>query len=305
MHLAGGFIFLLLLILPDGALSASPAAVAGERWCRRRCGGLDVPYPFGFSGSCPILLACNESTSTAALLRPVNATIDQYSYAVTSFNSTNSTFVVSLPPACNRTVSDARRWLSGANYGVSSRTGMFLRGGCHGGTNATACSIPADVMSRLLRMAQCGGGNETASSLTCIASIPPEPAEAERGLGLFADWTKVEDPRCDNILTSAYGETREVVFSLEFAVAEMGWWVNGNCSSNHGAGAVGDAGAGRCEPNATCSDVKTPSGAWGHRCSCRYGMDGDGFAAGEGCFFPGESSISKAFERCSQFLPGG
>jgi hypothetical protein len=304
MHLAGGRLLLLLcvgvqflLILPYGALSASPAAAAtgGDERCRRKCGGLDVPYPFGFSGDCPILLACDEGNSTAALLRPTNGTsttMEPLSYAVVgkSFNSTASTFVVSLLPSCNRTVSDARLWLTGANYGVSSSTGLFVRG-CQNAKN-NSCSVPAEAMSSMLTTAKCGGGgggNGTASSpVTCIPTMSTE-ADMAKGVGLFAQWDKVEEPRCDNLLTSVYGETtNDGVFTLEIAVAEMGWWVNGNCS-NHSAAAADLVGL--CAANATCHDVRTPSGAWGHQCRCLEGMDGDGFAAGEGCHFPGESSL--------------
>uniref|UniRef100_A0A0E0JBY0 Protein kinase domain-containing protein n=1 Tax=Oryza nivara TaxID=4536 RepID=A0A0E0JBY0_ORYNI len=301
MHLAGGRLLLLLcvgvqflLILPYGALSASPAAAAtgGDERCRRKCGGLDVPYPFGFSGDCPILLACDEGNSTAALLRPTNGTsttMEPLSYAVVgkSFNSTASTFVVSLLPSCNRTVSDARLWLTGANYGVSSSTGLFVRG-CQNAKN-NSCSVPAEAMSSMLTTAKCGGGggggNGTASSpVTCIPTMSTE-ADMAKGVGLFAQWDKVEEPRCDNLLTSVYGETtNDGVFTLEIAVAEMGWWVNGNCS-NHSAAAADLVGL--CAANATCHDVRTPSGAWGHQCRCLEGMDGDGFAAGEGCHFPG------------------
>uniref|UniRef100_A0A0D3HWD2 EGF-like domain-containing protein n=1 Tax=Oryza barthii TaxID=65489 RepID=A0A0D3HWD2_9ORYZ len=303
MHLAGGRLLLLLcvgvqfpLILPYGALSASPAAAAtgGDERCRRKCGGLDVPYPFGFSGDCPILLACDEGNSTAALLRPTNGTsttMEPLSYAVVgkSFNSTASTFVVSLLPSCNRTVSDARLWLTGANYGVSSSTGLFVRG-CQNAKN-NSCSVPAEAMSSMLTTAKCGGGggNGTASSpVTCIPTMSTE-ADMAKGVGLFAQWNKVEEPRCDNLLTSVYGETtNDGVFTLEIAVAEMGWWVNGNCS-NHSAAAADLVGL--CAANATCHDVRTPSGAWGHQCRCLEGMDGDGFAAGEGCHFPGEFSL--------------
>ncbi|BAF30201.1 wall-associated receptor kinase-like 14 isoform X2 [Oryza sativa Japonica Group] len=306
MHLAGGRLLLLLcvgvqflLILPYGALSASPAAAAtgGDERCRRKCGGLDVPYPFGFSGDCPILLACDEGNSTAALLRPTNGTsttMEPLSYAVVgkSFNSTASTFVVSLLPSCNRTVSDARLWLTGANYGVSSSTGLFVRG-CQNAKN-NSCSVPAEAMSSMLTTAKCGGGgggNGTASSpVTCIPTMSTE-ADMAKGVGLFAQWDKVEEPRCDNLLTSVYGETtNDGVFTLEIAVAEMGWWVNGNCS-NHSAAAADLVGL--CAANATCHDVRTPSGAWGHQCRCLEGMDGDGFAAGEGCHFPAKKSSTK------------
>ncbi|KAF2908759.1 hypothetical protein DAI22_12g206600 [Oryza sativa Japonica Group] len=268
------FSFLFLL------LARETSAVAADG-CSRRCGGLVVPYPFGFSGSCPIMLSCNVdggSNSTAALILQGNdATTTDRSYTVVdgSFNSTASTFTVSVPPSCNRTVSDARRWLSGANYGVSSRTGLFLRG-CRNATSSD-CSVPVETMLRTTRCSG-GGGNETASSsLTCIASLSPA-TPAERGLGgLFAQWEKVEEPRCENLLTSVYGDTREGVFSLEFAAAEMGWWVNGSCG-----GGVDDLG--RCAANATCIPMQTPSGNWGHRCECLPWMAGDGFAAGEGCY---------------------
>jgi interleukin-1 receptor-associated kinase 1 len=72
-------------------------------------------------------------------------------------------------------------------------------------------------------------------------------------------------------------ETSEGTTSLEFNVAELGWWLNGTC-----------AGGQRCAANATCSNVTTPSGATGHRCACVAGMDGDGFSSGDGCYLKGE-----------------
>jgi hypothetical protein len=119
-------------------------------------------------------------------------------------------------------------------------------------------------------------------------SIPPNSTAEALGVGMFARWDTVEEPRCDNLLTSAfYGETPEGVFALELAVAELGWWVNGSCK--HSAAAAGDL-AGRCAANATCHDVQTPGGEWGHQCKCLPGFTGDGFAAGDGCNLSGESS---------------
>uniref|UniRef100_A0A0D9Y132 Wall-associated receptor kinase galacturonan-binding domain-containing protein n=1 Tax=Leersia perrieri TaxID=77586 RepID=A0A0D9Y132_9ORYZ len=288
MRLAGGFVFLLFLFF----------SAAGEP-CRRRCGGLVVPYPLGFSGSCPIMLSCavddaDGGKSTAALMigdGGSNATSSSdSSYSVVSFNQTASTFVVSLRPRCDRTVSGARRRLSGANYGVTSSTGMFLRGGCHGGGGATtaACIVPAEVMSTMLRTVQCPAGeNSSSPALTCVASMPPNATAAEKGVGLYFErWGEVEEPQCDNLLTSAfYGVTPDGVFSLELAMAEMGWWLNGSCTAGDG---------GRCAANATCHDVQTPTGGWGHQCRCHAGMDGDGFAAGDGCHFPGAGESSSS-----------
>nr|ABA99190.2 Protein kinase domain containing protein, expressed [Oryza sativa Japonica Group] len=80
------------------------------------------------------------------------------------------------------------------------------------------------------------------------------------------------------------------VFALELAVAELGWWVNGSCK--HSAAAAGNL-SGRCAANATCHDVQTPGGEWGHQCKCLPGFTGDGFAAGDGCNLSAKKSSTK------------
>ncbi|XP_062202177.1 wall-associated receptor kinase-like 21 [Phragmites australis] len=258
------FLFLFLFLLLHATISA---ATGGGGGCNRLCNGTVVPYPFGFSVDCPILLACNDSTSTALL--PHTATAEA-PYPIRSFNSTASTLVVSLAPSCNRSVPEAKESLSGAGYGVSSRTGLFLRRGCR--TPAVSnCSVPGDFMTSILRTVQCGGtGNDTA--WTCVTSVPNTTAAA-MGQRQFLEWANVEAAGCDDALTAAlYGETPQGVPSLEFGVVELGWWLNGTC-----------AGAGQCAENAMCHDVVTPGGASGHRCTCLDGMSGDGFKAGDGC----------------------
>ncbi|KAL6643796.1 hypothetical protein ACP70R_018562 [Stipagrostis hirtigluma subsp. patula] len=262
---------LLLFLLPGAAISVTAGASGGGGGCERRCNGTVVPYPFGFSGNCPILLTCNAASSTPLL--PNSAVAP---YRILYFNSTASTFVVSLAPSCNRIVPAARASLTGAGYGVSSHTGLFLRGGGCRAQQATAtnCTVPADVMTKLLRTAACGG-NDTAC--TCVTSTPPAPntAAAERGLGQFLNWTTVEAAGCEDALTATvYGETPQGLPSQEFGVAELGWWLNGTCAS---------ATAGLCAANATCHDLQTPGGEWGHRCACQDGVVGDGFLNGDGC----------------------
>ncbi|TKW29371.1 hypothetical protein SEVIR_3G391300v4 [Setaria viridis] len=272
-------LFLLFLFLPHGTFSATAAAGGG---CNRRCNGSPVPYPFGFSGDCPILLSCNATASTPQLRTGSTAAAP---YPILSFNSTRSTFVVSLVPLCNRTVGDANASLNvasqngAAGYGVSSQTGLFL-GACSGATpKASNCSAPADIMAQLLKTARCV--NDTA--WTCVGSPPP----SIKGRGEFLDWGHVEAAGCEDALTTATvnGIAPAGVPSLEFGVAELGWWLNGTCANATGGG--------RCAANATCNDVQTPSGAWGHRCACLDGMTGDGFAAGEGCHYGAERSKKK------------
>ncbi|CAN6334774.1 unnamed protein product [Urochloa humidicola] len=273
-----GKLFLVLclsLFLPHAAFSAD----AGGR-CVRQCGSTLAPYPFGFSGDCPILLVCNATASAALLPRSTAAA----SYPIKSFNTTTSTFVVSVPPSCNRTVGEVHNALSGngAGYGVSYRTGIFLSGNCSrrgGSPGAEAsfnCSVSSQFLTQILRRTECGGGLD--SSWTCVASTRNVPNTSTAPRGQFMDWNDVRDAGCREAVTAAlYADTAAGVPSVEFGVAEMGWWLDGTCA------AAGSAGVGKCAANATCYDVETPDGAWGHRCACRDGMPGDGFAAGEGC----------------------
>ncbi|KAK1626307.1 hypothetical protein QYE76_000622 [Lolium multiflorum] len=278
--------FVVLLVFLHHEASYSSAAVASG-WRDRRCGGTIVPYPFGFSAGCPIVLSCDVNTSTPII--PSRGRDNGTSYRVLGFNSTTSTFVLALPSSCSRSVPDARRTLSGANYGVTSRTGMFLRGGCIE-TKSTSCAVPVAVMSSLLRTAQCGD-NETASAagvVACVASNSPNATSA----GVFLQWDKADNTTCENMLTSAlFAETAEGTASLEFGMAELGWWLNGTCAG----------GAEGCAANATCTNVTTPSSTPGHRCACVEGMDGDGFSAGEGCYLKVKSSS----KRKMAFIVGG
>lgn len=291
-------LFVVPLILLTAAAVPTTAANGGGR-CNHWCNSFFVPYPFGFSGDCPILLACNATTSTPLL--PDSST-GAAPYPILSFNSTASTFMVALAPFCNRGVTlsgprvinasvhgdfntsfpgvvHAKASLSGGGgYGFTSHTGLFLRDGCRALLPSVSnCTVSADIMSMLLRTAQCG--NDTA--WTCVYTPPPPPnsSAALRGQGQFMMLDDVDAAGCvANLLTAiVYGDTQGEVPSMEVGVAELGWWLNGTCE---------DAAAdGECAHNAICHDVKTPSGAWGHQCACSDGMTGDGFAGGVGCHY--------------------
>ncbi|OEL33456.1 L-type lectin-domain containing receptor kinase IX.1 [Dichanthelium oligosanthes] len=168
MHL----LVLLFFLLPRAPFSAAVATAGdGAGGCDRWCNSFVVRYPFGFSGDRPILLSCN-ATRTMPLI-PSTAAVP---YPIFSFNTTASTFMVSLAPSCDRSVVEARASLSGAGYGVSSRTSLFL-GGCNRTQTASSCAIPSDVMATLLHTAQCF--NNTA--WTCVSSTPdPNSAAAAR-----------------------------------------------------------------------------------------------------------------------------
>jgi hypothetical protein len=261
----------LVLFLLLHAATFSAAATGGVGACNRQCSDTTVvPYPFGFSGDCPILLTCNATISNQPLLPHSTAA---EAYPIISFRSNASTFLVSVAPSCNRTVRGAEASLSGAHYGISHRTSLLLRGGgaCRSPSSTEFnCSVQAGIMTRVLRTAQCrgaGAGGVNDTSFTCVAA-------SGEGRHQFELWEMVRKSGCQDALTATlYGDVPSVgVASLDFGVAELGWWLDGTCAA-----------AGQCATNATCRDVETPSGAPGHRCACRDGWDGDGFAAGDGC----------------------
>ncbi|CAN6356946.1 unnamed protein product [Urochloa humidicola] len=278
MHL----LIVVLFLLPGAAFSA--AAGDGGGGCVRQCSSKSAPYPFGFSGDCPIRLTCDATTSTLLLPRSTAAV----PYPIKSFNTTTSTFVVSVPPSCNRTVAEVHAALAGngAGYGVSYRTGIFLSGNCSrrglppAATDASFnCSASSQFLTQILRRSECGGGLGFDSSWTCVASTTNVPNTSTAAKGQFMDWNDVRDAGCRDAVTAAlYADTAPGVPSVEFGVAEMGWWLDGTCANTIGGGS-------QCAANATCHDVETPGGAWGHRCACPSGHPGDGFAAGEGCYY--------------------
>ncbi|KAK1626589.1 hypothetical protein QYE76_000904 [Lolium multiflorum] len=250
--------------------TSSSAVDAGFGGCARRCGATPVPYPFGFTIGCPITLSCYFNTVTLSL---PSGGDNRTSYSILTFNSTNSTIIVALSPTCSPSIPGARRALSGTNYGVSPRTGLILCGGCPE-TNSASCAVPVDDMS-WLRTVQCGRNNESSSVpdgaavAKGVACIPTKSPNASAGV--FVKWDKTENTTCDDFLTSALFEKGTA--SMDLGVAELGWWVNGTC------GGASEP----CAANATCYNVRTPSGTEGHRCACVAGMDGDGFSAGDGC----------------------
>ncbi|CAD6267033.1 unnamed protein product [Miscanthus lutarioriparius] len=178
----------LLVFLPHATFSAT----AGGR-CDRQCGSTLVPYPFGFSGACPILLDCNATASYPTAPRPRR--------------TRSSRSIPAPPPSCNRSVSKAQASLTGSCYGVSSRTGLYLRRRCSASAASSSCIVPDDVLSGLLPTAlQCGAanrGNDIAS--TCVSSPPVLNSTAvARGVeGQFLDWKKVDDSGYEDV-TSAW-----------------------------------------------------------------------------------------------------
>lgn len=80
---------------------------------------------------------------------------------------------------------------------------------------------------------------------------------------------------CNVLFAMATYEDVENDTMIVFSVAELGWWVDGEC------------GGGACSEHANCTSLVSPmTKGVGFRCKCRDGYEGDGFGAaagGQGC----------------------
>ena len=101
-------LLLLFLSIPHATFFAG-AAAGGGGGCDRRRGGTVVPYPFGFSGDCPIILAFNQTAGAPLLPLPRGAAPP---YPILSFDPNASTLVVAVATSCDRTVAETRASLS-------------------------------------------------------------------------------------------------------------------------------------------------------------------------------------------------
>ncbi|KAK9108748.1 hypothetical protein Sjap_016808 [Stephania japonica] len=216
--------------------------------CQRSCPYSSlphVPYPFGFSDSCPIRLNCTNGT----------VLIDRYRV----LNITSDTILVSLPAKCNRSISEMAP-LFGRNYSPTWRNALLLDK-CT--TPRKDCTVPPPLFDRQFGQLQgCG-------QPSCFAKD-----NAQGGDSGFMGYANVSGSGCEHLYSSMAvidpANNSSASVSLEFQVLQLGWWVKGGCDW--------------CAFNATCTAVVSPvDGAGGLRCRCDAGFVGDGFKDGSRC----------------------
>ncbi|KAK9136436.1 hypothetical protein Syun_015766 [Stephania yunnanensis] len=216
--------------------------------CVSTCPGSSLPqlpYPFGFSDSCPIRLNCTNDTTQ----------IDRYRV----HSITSDTILVSLPAKCNRSISEMAP-LFGPNYAPTWRNALLL-------DNCTIprndCTVPPPLLDRQFGQIQrCG-------EPSCFAK-----ANATGGDAGFMVYANVSGSGCAHLYSSMAvidpANNSSASVSLEFQLLQLGWWVKGGCD--------------RCADIATCTEVVSPvDGSGGFRCRCDSGFVGDGFKHGSGC----------------------
>ncbi|XP_072990871.1 wall-associated receptor kinase-like 14 isoform X1 [Typha latifolia] len=186
---------LLLLLLLLSLLSSHFAISSPTSNCNRTCGPTTVPYPFGFSPSCPIPLNCSKSADTL---------VGGFSIR----NITSDALLIHLPPNCTRPIHSLNSLYS-PNYAMTWRNGLFLRR-CPG--PPSDCVVPSALLL--------SPNSSSCDNITCVPSLNNsgflKPAEAS-GTG------------CSFLYTSVAYSGGGQFPSLELSTAELGWWLEGTC----------------------------------------------------------------------------
>lgn len=165
-------------------------------------------------------------------------------------NITSNSLLVDVSPSCSRPITPTIQSFTGSNYAMTWKNVLFLRN-CTAAA-ASGCVISTEILSDRFDLTSCGPAGD---NITCLSTGNDTS---------FLNTTEVSKFDCSFLFTSIGYESGE----MAFGTVELGWWVNGDC---------------RCSPEAKCTNVSSPGGGRGFRCSCAEGYDGDGFADGGGC----------------------
>ncbi|KAF8088822.1 hypothetical protein N665_0529s0019 [Sinapis alba] len=211
--------------------------------CNGICGGMILPYPFGFSPACPIRFTC--SATDGAHIR---------GFSVQTV--TEESIFVGVPHDCNRSV-ESMSPLFSEHYAPTSEN-SFLMEEC---TNATdGCSIKQKFLETQLNLKRCDPlGKDNVSCFSTDANSSSK----------FFSMKDLRKSSCKKLFSSIAFESVGVNagIALEFERVKLGWWLKGECGTRNST----------CGANALCKPVQTPDGSAGHRCSCLEGYHGDGF----------------------------
>jgi hypothetical protein len=212
--------------------------------CNRTCGGTTVPYPFGFSQSCRILLSCNSTSG-----------ISLSGFPIQNFTA-NNTLRLNVSADCTRRLTSADKFFS-TNYALTYRNGLFLRN-CNSSATSS-CQLPTLLVSQMShQLSSCGPKED---NLTCFVN--------NTGWYLTKNNVLSNKSSCENLFTSVlYEPNLEGQIVLALGTVEIGWWMTGDC---------------RCAANASCQRVNASEVKDGYWCTCKEGFTGDGFAEGDGC----------------------
>ncbi|KAL4582524.1 hypothetical protein LXL04_007074 [Taraxacum kok-saghyz] len=230
-------------------VSISPSIISQNLTnCERSCPYsplTQVPYPFGFSSGCQIQLNCTYNGSVL---------IGEFS--VQQINPDD--LLVSLPAMCGRQV-EALSLLYGEHYAPLSTNAILLEMCTDPKEN---CIIPATTLQPNFENINCSGVQGGYGNVSCYSGDISSN---------FLEYENITRMGCRRLfsgfITDIIGDSRAV--SVHLQMIKLGWWLKGSCD---------------CSGDADCIKVVSPvDGSEGHRCNCKSGLEGDGYAAGSGC----------------------
>lgn len=234
-------ILIIVFPIPTRAQSRDP--------CNSSCGskGKTVPYPFGFSGSCPILLNCSGFEIHLGKL-PVSST-------------TPKSIFLNLSAECHRPIKTIEPLFTHPNYLPTVNNSLLLQN-CT--TNTTtqndSCVLSPGLFRDQFSPQEC---NSSSDSISCFSK------QKSRGTTPFLRFVDVNATNCTLLFSSML--VNSSALSLQFQTLELAWWLSGSCRNDNTT---------ICSTNSICEDV---DGAKGFRCSCEDGFRGDGYRQGQGC----------------------
>ncbi|KAF8051827.1 hypothetical protein N665_1662s0001 [Sinapis alba] len=242
MAISHTFNLILIVTVIGGSVSSFSPSNSTDR-CDGACGGLILPYPFGFSHGCPIRFTCFAAGE---------ARIGAFSVQ----NVTEDSIFLRVPHDCYRSV-EAMKPLFSEHYAPTTSENSFLMEEC---TNATdGCSIKQEFLETQLKLQRC----EVQGNVSCFST------DTNSSSSKFFSMKALRNSSCKLLFSSIAFESVGVSLgiALEFERVRLSWWLKGGCGTGNST----------CSADANCKEVDTPDGNTGHRCSCPKGYLGDGF----------------------------
>ncbi|VAI08108.1 unnamed protein product [Triticum turgidum subsp. durum] len=240
---------LLLPLLAAVLLPAAAAAGGGNGSCVRSCGGMTLPYPFGFSSDCTIRLGCDVGAGVVF----VGGTRE---LGLVVRNFTPRALILKLQPNCSRLFNASVAALFSDSYAPASRNALVVSSCAEAAQISNCSSSPERFLDR-------NSSHCTDESIRCI--VPP--TNSTRGHH-FLNKSEVLRSNCTG-LVSAVSYSDAGGPSLLLGALELDWWVPGPC---------------RCDARANCTQFPaTRTRPEAFQCECPEGLEGDGFVEGTGC----------------------
>ncbi|KAK4400407.1 Wall-associated receptor kinase [Sesamum angolense] len=270
-------------LLQAAEIKAEAPIVTASGDCQRKCGDIEVPYPFGMSKGCYLdetfRVICNESTGSAflALLRWEVESINISTHTLRHknfrgvtlpFNSSRGPYVSLFPPVL------------GQHYSISKAMNQFVAMGCDflaylidedtgkvQGSCSSLCN-PNDTVS--VQLSSCSG------LFCCEISFP----ETLRNLSVWVQrtdyMTKAWENQCGifTFVEKDFLSLNNMKFSTcneSYVVPMIHEWAVGDTGCNKARESIDEY---LCGQNTRCIDYYP---AQGYRCECNNGYQGNAY----------------------------